>query len=119
MTVDILVVDDDCGICELYKEILRNFKVISACSGKGGLKLYRKFKPELIVVDIKMPDMNGVDVTREILKLNPKAVVIAVTAYRHEFEEKILAAGAKEVLEKPFNVEDLRKRILKYLNKGS
>ncbi|WP_456330004.1 response regulator [Archaeoglobus sp.] len=119
MGAEVLVVDDDCGICELYKEILRKFKVISACSGKEGLELYRKFKPELIVVDIKMPDMNGVEVTKEILKLNPNAVVIAVTAYRKEFEEKILAVGAKEVLEKPFNIEDLRNRILKYLNKGS
>lgn len=118
---EILVVDDDCGLCELYKEILQNlnFNVISACSGKEGLRLYKKFRPKLVLVDIQMPDVNGVEVTKEILKLDPKAIVIAVTAYWREFGEKILAAGAKEVVKKPFNVEDLRSRVLKYLNKGS
>ncbi len=98
---EILVVDDDCGLCELYKEILHNFNVISACSGREGLKLYKKYRPKLVLVDVQMPDVNGVEVTKEILKFNPKAIVIAVTAYWREFGEKILAAGAKEVVKNP------------------
>ncbi|AIG97942.1 MULTISPECIES: response regulator [Archaeoglobus] len=115
----ILVVDDDCSICELYKEILGSFEVVSACSGREGLELYRKLMPDLVIVDINMPDISGVEVAKEIFKLNPEAVVIVVTAYYQEFESKMLRLGAKEVLGKPFNLKHFRECVAKYLNKGS
>ncbi len=115
----ILVVDDDCGICELYREIFSNFEVISACSGREGLELYRKYVPDLVIVDIKMPDMSGEEVAKEIFKLNPRAVVIVVTAYYQEFKSKMLGLGAKEVLGKPFNLKRLQECVAKYLNRGS
>jgi len=110
----ILVVDDDCGIVELFKEIFRDFEVIGTCSGREGIELYKKCRPDIVLMDIKMPEVSGFEATKEILKIDPDAVVIVVTAYRREFEKVMRSIGAKEVIEKPFPLKEIRECVMKY-----
>lgn len=67
----ILLVEDDDGVIELYSErfSLENIDLVSAVNGKDGLKKLKKQKPDIILLDIKMPEMNGFEFLKEIKKM--------------------------------------------------
>ncbi len=107
----VLIVDDELFIVELYRDILqlRGYKVIgTAFDGEEALKKYGSIseKPDIIIMDHRMPIMNGVDATKEIMKINPKQKVIFVSA-DVLVEKEARDAGAIEFLPKPFRMDDL------------
>ncbi|MEM0089649.1 MAG: response regulator [Archaeoglobaceae archaeon] len=112
----VLVVDDDEVLIEIYKIFLRDFDLLTATNGEEAVRVYRFFKPEIVLMDISMPVMDGVEATREILKVDPNAVIVGVTAFATQRGEELLRAGAKEVIGKPLNRKTLIDVITKYLN---
>jgi two-component system response regulator (stage 0 sporulation protein F) len=105
------VVDDQLGVRRLLYEAFHedDFEVRMAGSGLEALDIIREFKPELILLDMKMPGMNGLETLTEIKKLNPKASVIMMTAYGElEIVSEALRIGAKEYITKPFDINVLR-----------
>jgi two-component system chemotaxis response regulator CheY len=107
----VLIVDDELFIVELYRDILqlRGYKVVgTAFDGEEALKKYGSIseKPDIIIMDHRMPIMNGVDATKEIMKINPKQKVIFVSA-DVLVEKEARDAGAIEFLPKPFRMDDL------------
>jgi len=107
----VLIVDDELFIVELYRDILqlRGYKVIgTAFDGEEALKKYGSIleKPDIIIMDHRMPIMNGVDATKEIMKINPRQKVIFVSA-DVLVEKEARDAGAIEFLPKPFRMDDL------------
>ncbi|MEM4155939.1 MAG: response regulator, partial [Archaeoglobaceae archaeon] len=68
-------------------------------------------KPDLVLMDIELPYIDGVSATREIRKLNPNAKIIAVTAFGVQRGKEILREGAIDVIVKPFKVKDLLNKI--------
>lgn len=107
----ILVIEDDENVVELFKKILTNHTIISARDGKEGVEKYRTERPDLVLMDIELPKMNGVSATKEIKKIDPNAKIIAVTAYVVQRGKEILKEGAMEVIGKPFRIKDLVAKI--------
>jgi two-component system response regulator/two-component system chemotaxis response regulator CheY len=112
----VLVVDDDDVLLEIYQVFLRDFQVYVAKNGEEAVRAFKFFKPDVVLMDISMPVMDDVEATKEILKADPKAVVIGVTAFAPQRGDELLKVGAKEILGKPFNRRTLIEIINKYLN---
>ena len=110
----ILVVDDERIIIELLEDMLPSHKVVSATDGREAIEKYRELKPDMVLMDIRMPVMDGIESIKEILKMDPNAKILAVTAYAHIMHEKIMEAGALEIIEKPFSRQLLDNKINKY-----
>ncbi len=114
----ILVVDDNEDFRLILKLILGEFNVIEAENGEIAVDLYLKNRPDLVLMDISMPVMDGIAATEKIMKKDPNAKVITITAYSSRASE-ILNVGAKEVLSKPFKKNSLISTINKYLELNS
>ena len=113
----ILVAEDEESNFELVRIVLqKRYNLLRARNGIEAVTLTEDEKPDLILMDIRMPDMNGLDATRIIKEVNHDTPVIALSAYA--FDENIKeakAAGCDEFLPKPFKVEDLIEIIQKYI----
>ena len=103
----------------MLKEFLRpsGIKILHAGTGDDALKLYHDNKDvDVILMDIRIPGMNGYDATREIRKSSKKIPIIAQTAYAmQEDRKKCIEAGCNDFLSKPLNKELLFQSILKFI----
>ena len=111
----ILIVEDNEALRKLFREMLQEFEVLEACNGEEGVNIYKKHKPDIVIMDILMPEMDGMIATREILKFDPKAKIAALTAYS-SYTNKMLEAGALEVMNKPIAKEKLIQKIEEHLS---
>ncbi len=112
----IMIVEDDKDIVEVYKLLLKNnFEIVVAKNGKEAVEMYESVKPDLIIMDIEMPVMNGIEATKKILEKDPNAVVIGITVSNRSNIKKLIETGAKEVLEKPFKKSSFIETIKRYL----
>jgi|YNPNPStandDraft_1061719.scaffolds.fasta_scaffold11644_3 general secretion pathway protein E len=106
--LSVLIVDDDPGMCETLVDILedRGFSVGSAQDGKTALELMKKASYDLILIDIMMPGMNGVETLRQIKAINPNVITIIMTGHSQleGYVSEALWAGVDGVLYKPFDV---------------
>jgi len=119
----VLIVDDELFIVELYRDILqlRGYKVVgTAFDGEEALRKYGNIleKPDVIIMDHRMPIMNGVEATKKIMSMNPKQKVIFVSA-DVLVEKEARDAGAIEFLPKPFRMDDLIEKMQKISLPGS
>ena len=119
----VLIVDDELFIVELYRDILqlRGYKVVgTAFDGEEALRKYGNIteKPDVIIMDHRMPIMNGVEATKKIMRMNPKQKVIFVSA-DVLVEKEARDAGAIEFLPKPFRMDDLIEKMQKISLPGS
>jgi PAS domain S-box-containing protein len=106
----ILLVDDEKAISSGLKKFLgsRGHQVTVSLRGKEGLKLFKKEKYDIVLSDITMPDMDGIELIKKIKEQDQKTKVIVITGHiMREMEEKAKEAGADEVLIKPFKNEVL------------
>ena len=117
----ILAVDDNEDNLLLLSEVLNIFdcSLITATHGQIALLLAQAYNPDLILLDVMLPDLNGVEVVRH-LKQNPvteSIPVIAVTALaRAEDRDRLLNAGCSEYITKPYMLEDLEAIVRCYLS---
>ena len=115
----ILVAEDEESNFELVRIVLqKRYRLLRAHNGIEAVTINEDEHPDLILMDIRMPEMNGLDATRIIKEVNHSTPVIALSAYA--FEENILeakAAGCDEFMAKPFKVEDLIEICAKYIDK--
>jgi two-component system OmpR family response regulator len=118
----VLVIDDEQGIRALLDTLLRRkgYDVIVAESGEKGLELFRRERPDVLVLDLKMPRMDGLTVLRQVRSLDPIIPVIILTgAGTAETEQRVRALGVTEYVEKEFSLHllgDALKRLLKTPN---
>lgn len=114
----ILVAEDEDSNYELVKIVLqKRYKLLRAHNGIEAVTINEEEKPDLILMDIRMPEMNGLDATRIIKEVTSNTPVIALSAYA--FEENIRdakAAGCDDFMAKPFKVENLIEVVKKYLD---
>jgi DNA-binding NtrC family response regulator len=108
----ILLIDDEADFVEDCAAILRRlgYDCVSASSGKQGLEAYRKHRPQIVLTDLSMPEMDGLALLRSLKSLDPLAMVILITAYA-SVDTAIGAtrAGAFDYLRKPFTMAELCK----------
>lgn len=115
----ILIVDDELGPRESLRMILRDdYNVETAGCGKEATLLIDKNEFDLIILDIRMPEMNGIDLLKVIRERTPATEVIMVTAYASvDTATEALRLGAVDYLNKPFEVSHVRNVVKKGLNK--
>jgi two-component system OmpR family response regulator len=110
----VLVVDDEAYITDLVAMALRyeGFEVASAGNGREALTLVESFRPELIVLDVMLPDLDGFDVQRKLVDRGRDVPVLFLTA-RDSTEDKVrgLTIGGDDYVTKPFSLEELVARI--------
>lgn len=114
----LVVEDEDHNFTYIY-EILKRTKItmIRAETGREAIKLFAENKVDLVLMDIKLPDLDGMDATREIKKLNAEVPVVAQTAYAMKRErDRCIEAGCDDYISKPFDPETLMNVVKKYLS---
>lgn len=114
----LLIVDDDDSIREIVRIMLKDYDIIEASNGEEAVRAYKMFKPDLVLMNIQMPKMDGVEATREILKIDPHAKIVGLTAFARSRGREMLKIGALEVVEKPFTRRTLKELIEKYSAKA-
>ena len=114
----ILVVDDEEGARELFNTILTDegYDVSLANCGEDALDLFKNNPFNLVITDIKMPVMDGLQLLQEIRKIGSKTDVIMVTAYGEvESYLKAMSLGAAEYINKPIRIKELKRIVHKVL----
>ncbi len=113
----VLVAEDEDSNFELVRIVLsKRYRLLRARNGIEAVTYCEEDHPDLVLMDIRMPDMNGLDATRIIKEVNSDIPVVALSAYA--FEENIreaMSAGCDDFLAKPFRVEDLIDMVEKYV----
>src|SRR6476646_10136595 len=115
----ILVIDDEQGIRNLLGTLLsrKGYDVVLADGGRRGLELFRRERPDVVVLDLKMPEMDGMTVLTQIRNADQKLPVIILTgAGTPETERQVYALGVSEFIEKEFSMHrlgDALKRLIK------
>lgn len=113
----VMIVEDDDAVLDVLKTMLSDkFRIIEAKNGKEAIQKFRMLKPDIILMDIAMPEMDGIEATRQIKKLDPDAKIIGVSAFAKHRGKEILEAGALDVIEKPFSRSVLIQKIEKFLS---
>lgn len=109
----LLVAEDDPANYKLVEAILKKqYTLLHAWNGREAVEIFRKHRPCMILMDIKMPDMDGYEATTAIRKLSPEIPIVAVTAFAYpEDVRRLLASGFDDCLPKPVNAEHLKKKI--------
>lgn len=111
--VSILIIDDEVELCQSLSEMLKEeedgYKVSVANSGKKGLEKIKEEVPDLVLLDIIMPGINGVETLEKIRAIDKDILVIMLTAYQTvETAVKAMKLGAYDYISKPFNYEELK-----------
>lgn len=114
----ILVAEDNLDNYKLYYALLSGkYTLIHACNGVEAVHLFRKSKPDIIFMDIKMPEMDGYQATAVIRKIDNKIPIVAVTAFAaNKDKQRILASGFNDYIPKPISHNSLTEAI-RTLNK--
>ena len=105
------IVEDDQSLRMLFRKVLSisGFEVIAeAKNGEEAINLYHSFpkKPDIILMDHRMPIKNGIEATKQILKINNRTKIIFTSA-DNSIKEEALSIGAKSFLDKPFGISQL------------
>lgn len=115
-----IVIEDDKELAESFCDILRimNIDVLaSGSNGKQAVELYEKFDPDVVLMDVMMPEFDGIYGLKKIREFDPNSNVILVTAdLRQETEEKLMAMKASGVVYKPYEIDDLLETIQKVID---
>jgi len=118
MAASILIIDDEVVTLNNLKRALQKegYEVLIADSGETGIETFKQNRPNLALVDLMLPGIDGIEVLKQIKSIEPRTVVIMITAY--EIIEKAIEAmkmGAYDYLMKPFKINELRSSIARAL----
>jgi DNA-binding response OmpR family regulator len=119
--VNVLVIEDDINLCETVKLYIERegLTCFTAKSASSGMDLMRRCRPELIVLDVMLPDEDGFEICRQIREMGSFMPILILTA-RNAEEDRIrgLSAGADDYLAKPFSARELVARIKSLLRRA-
>lgn len=115
----ILVAEDSDTNYELVKVVLgKQYELVRAHDGVEAVQLHTECHPSMILMDIMMPNMDGLDATRIIKEVDPTLPIVALSAYAFAPEvQRAFDAGCDDFLTKPFRIDQLRSQVEKYLKK--
>lgn len=115
----VLVVDDEPFLVEIMKESLEmiGFEVFEAFSGSEALNLLGKNQLDMLVTDLSLPDMDGLEVIGIAKRTNPDLICIGVTGHVRDYKYiDVIKAGAVDFIKKPFDIEELQAKALRAIN---
>ena len=112
----LLIAEDNESNYTYIKAILKEYNLVHAWNGQEAVDLYKKYHPDMILMDLKMPLMDGYQATKEICKDNTVIPIIAVTAFAFaEDEQRVKQSGFNDYVAKPIKPNDLKKKITELL----
>lgn len=114
----ILIVDDQYGIRILLSELFKKegFKALQAPNGMTAIELVKQENPDLVLLDLKMPGMDGLEVFKSLKKINEDIRVIFMTAYGElQLVEEFMNLGAITHFAKPFDIEEVCRTVKRVL----
>ena len=118
MSKKILVIDDEPDIREILRLRLQanQYEVLTASDGRQGLRLLAEQRPDVIVLDVMMPNMDGVTFIGELKKIEAvKNTPVIVLTAKEMMEDLLVLEGIKDCIVKPFQAEQLLETIRKYV----
>jgi two-component system chemotaxis response regulator CheY len=115
----VLIVDDAKYIHDMISDMLNidRYEIVgNATDGTQAVALYEELHPDLVIMDLVMENMDGLAATREIIKIDPDAIILVITASTHSKSiNEVIDAGAKQHLWKPFMITNLVETVEKLL----
>ncbi len=118
MTQKILIIDDDASLRRVMEYNLQEagYQVLSTADGEAGMRLFAKESPVLVITDMKMPGMDGMQVLKLVKAYSQESLVIVITAFGTvDLAVEAMKAGAYDYITKPFNRDDLKLTVAKAL----
>ena len=111
--VILLIAEDDPAYYKLLEAMLKKqYTLLHAWNGREAIEIFKRHHPRMILMDIKMPEMDGYEATAAIRKLSPDIPIVAVTAFAYpEDMRRILSCGFDGCLPKPVNADNLKQKI--------
>lgn len=117
-----IVIDDDLDMAESFANILmmKDIKVLDiAINGEKGFESYKEFHPDVVLMDVMMPESDGFEGLKKIREYDPDAKIVIITAdFRAGTEEKLIEDNASAIIYKPFNIDEVV-RIINNVNEGT
>ena len=112
----LLIAEDDPANYKLFEVMLKkHYTLMHAWNGREAVEMFKANRPGMILMDIKMPEMDGYEATAAIRKLSPDIPIVAVTAFAYpEDMRQILSSGFNGCLPKPVNADSLKKKISEF-----
>jgi two-component system, OmpR family, KDP operon response regulator KdpE len=109
----ILVIDDETQITRVLRRSLtaHRYEVRTASDGESGLEVFHDFHPDLIITDLSMPEMNGIEVCREVRKISQIPIIVLSVKGEEKTKVEALDAGADDYITKPFGMNELLARV--------
>ena len=110
----IMIVDDQKGVRRLLEELFKRegWEVYAAADGKEAIEKVGQFQPSILLIDMKMPNMNGLDASQKILEKHQEMAIIMMTAYGEmEVVKRALESGVRKCITKPFDILYLRDEV--------
>jgi DNA-binding response OmpR family regulator len=116
----VLIVDDDENICALYEEELKDesHEVEIASNGKESIEKLKTFDPDIIVMDIRMPEMDGIEALGKIIAMHKNIPIILNSAYS-SYKDDFRSWGADAYMVKSSDVTALKEKIKEILNRNT
>jgi len=114
----LLIVDDQFGIRILLNEVFQKegYKIFQASNGKQALDIVKMRRPDLVLLDIKIPGIDGIEILKRMKKIVPDIKVIVMTAYGElNMIEEAMELGAITYFAKPFDIEEMRDTVKKHI----
>lgn len=111
MPNNILVVDDERDVCDFFQDTLpeEGYRVLTALNGKDALALVRKERPDMVLLDIKMPGLDGIEVLERIKKIDESIAVVMITGYGDlKTAREAMRLGAFDYVTKPFSLDFIK-----------
>ena len=121
----ILIIDDDPAVLSLFGQFMESsgYSVALAADGREGLRLMKQQTPDLIITDIMMPEMDGLEIIHEIAKTHPLLPVIAISGGMRNVSVNFLVHakkfGARRILVKPVTLADLLQTVEELLKESA
>lgn len=110
----LVIVDDEAGIVEEVKDFFQEegYQVYTADSGEQGIEMIRRRKPDIVLIDMKLPDISGIEVLKATKEISPRSKTIVITGYVDQaLIDQAEKLGRDAFLQKPFNLETLRSEV--------
>ena len=108
MKKKILIVDDEVDSCDILRDILTDggYDTSASLSSRSALARIKKIRPDLVLLDIKMPGMDGIELLKRVKQRDKKIAVVMITAYADvDTARESMRLGASDYITKPFDIE--------------
>jgi two-component system KDP operon response regulator KdpE len=117
----ILIVDDEAQITRVLRTALstQGYSLRIAANGVEGMEAVHAWKPDLVVTDVSMPEMNGIELCREIRAVSKVPIIVLSVRNQEAIKIEALDAGADDYVTKPFSIQELQARVRAQLRRSS